>query len=199
MEDSLAFSIMKSAPYWQISSPKCAQNVCTEPRLQPLSDERLDYATASTEDNARPDIQAGGFWGSSRFVTALFDVRVFNPFSESNRACPSVSSCYRRHKQEKRRMYDQRSRQVDGASFCPLVFAATGGAAPAATVFLKRLACKLAEHRDLPYSLVMNWLRCRVCFVLTRASIMCIRGSRSRMHQPLHCPLLAASEGRIPS
>ena len=36
-------------------------NVCTEPRLQPLSDERLDYATASNEDNARADIQAGGF------------------------------------------------------------------------------------------------------------------------------------------
>ena len=63
-------------------------NVCTEPRLQPLSDERLDHATASTEDNARADIQAGGFWGSSRFETALFDVRVFNPFAESNRACP---------------------------------------------------------------------------------------------------------------
>ena len=137
--------------------------------------------------------------GSSRFETALFDVRVFNPFAESNRACPSVSSCYRRHEREKRRMYDQRIRQVDGASFCPLVFAATGGAAPAATVFLKRLACKLAEHRDLPYSLVINWLRCRVCFALTRASIMCIRGSRSRMHQPVHCPLLDASEGRIPS
>ena len=53
-------------------------NVCTEPRLQPLSDERLDHATASTEYNARADIQAGGFWGSSQFETALFDVRVFS-------------------------------------------------------------------------------------------------------------------------
>ena len=104
----------------------------TEPQLDSLTGEIFPLSTTSTADEARVDIQAGGFWGNSRFETALFDVRVFNPFTESNRSSSSTSSTYRKHERQKCRQYEQRVREVNNSSFCPLVFSSSG---PAATVF----------------------------------------------------------------
>ena len=53
-------------------------NVVTEPHLQPLSGETLQYKTANCDDNARLDIAANGFWGG-QFERSYFDVRIFNP------------------------------------------------------------------------------------------------------------------------
>ena len=52
-------------------------NVCIEPPLQPLSCESFTHASATTEDEARLDISAQGFWGN-QYQMAFFDVRVFN-------------------------------------------------------------------------------------------------------------------------
>ena len=38
-------------------------DVTTEPVLQPLTGETMQYQTAITTDDARLDIQASGFWG----------------------------------------------------------------------------------------------------------------------------------------
>ena len=58
-------------------------NVSIEPHLQPLTGEILSHYTANTEDNARLDVTACGFW-RGRFEKAFFDVRVFNPSARSN-------------------------------------------------------------------------------------------------------------------
>ena len=50
----------------------------TEPTLQPLSGETMTCATANTDDGARLDISAAGFWGGHH-QKAYFDVKVFNP------------------------------------------------------------------------------------------------------------------------
>ena len=39
-------------------------DVCIEPPLQPLTGEALAFATANTEEGARLDISAQGFWGN---------------------------------------------------------------------------------------------------------------------------------------
>ena len=127
-------------------------NVRTEPQLDSLTGEIFPLATTSTADEARVDIQAGGFWGKSHFETALFDVRVFNPFAELNQSSSSTSSTYRKREHQKHRQYEQRVREVDN----PLVFSSSGGADPAATVFLKQLASQLSQVRGIPY-----W--CRLC------------------------------------
>ena len=80
----------------------------------------------------------------------------------------------------------------------PLVFTTytSGSASPAATVVLKRLAARLAEARDLSYS--MGWLRCRLSFCLLRCAVMCFRGSRSRRTTaPDNVPNLAGSAARV--
>ena len=76
---------------------------------------------------------SNGFWGG-RFERTFFDVRVFNPHAPSNRS----TNCYRKHELEKKQKYEQRVREVEHASFTPLILSATGGMANQATVFRGR-------------------------------------------------------------
>ena len=151
-------------------------DVCIEPTLQPVTGERLSGASAITDEGARLDIAASGFWGG-RHERAFFDVRIFNPHAPSNRQ--PISTCYRKHENSKKRAYEQRVREIEHGSFTPLVLSATGGLGNAATICYKKLASMIATKHDQPYSSTMSWLRCTLSFALLRSSIQCIRGSRS--------------------
>ena len=67
----------------------------------------------------------------------------------------------------------------------------------------KRLANMISQKRQHPYPTVMGWLRCRLSFASLRSAIMCIRGSRSSFHRPVHGVALditlATTEGRVPT
>ena len=160
-----------------------------EPSLQPVTSESLNGASANRKEGARLDIVASVFWGST-FERAFFDVRVFNPLAPSN-SHSSITATYRQHEREKKHRYEQRIREIEHSSFTPLVFSTTGGLAPAATTFYKRLASVLAEKWNQPYSSTIRWLRCRLSFSILRSSIMCIRGARSSAHK-FQCQLEAA-------
>ena len=155
-------------------------DVATEPQLQQV-DRELPAGT-NVQDGARLDISASGVWGG-RFERTFFDVRVFNPLAASN-ATENLPSVYRKHETEKRRTYEARVRDIEGASFCPIVMAATGGQAPATKALVKQLASSLAEKMDLPYHKTINWLRNRMSFACIKACIMCLRGARSRHKTP---------------
>ena len=167
-------------------------NVGVEPALQPLGGERMDHRTANSEDNARLDIKADNFWNRDR-QSAFFDMRVFNPLAPSYRN-QTLTSCYRRNEQEKRRAYDQRVREIEHGSFTPLVFSASGGMGPAARVFYKKLASMSATKHNKPYSKTLSWMRCRISFSLLRSAVMCLRGSHSSRGRPA---LPAVGEGDI--
>ena len=137
-------------------------NVAIEPPLQEFSGEELLGATANRDSGARLDIVADGFWGTSR-ERSYFDVRVFNPYATSNRQS-SLSSTYRSHEKEKKRLYLQRIRDVEHSSFSPLVFSSTGGMAKEASIFYKRMASLLSEKHGQTYSTTMAWLRCVLSF-----------------------------------
>ena len=49
-----------------------------------------------------------------------------------------------------------------------------------AEVFLKRIGDSLALKWDKSYNEVMGWLRARMTFAVLRASILCLRGSRTK-------------------
>lgn len=150
-------------------------DVSVEPRLQPLNGECLPSA-ANKEDEARLDVRAKGFWNNQQ--DAFFDVRVFYPFASSYRDS-RLASVYRQHEQRKRLEYGKRVRDIERASFTPLVFTTSGGMASEATVFFKRLASMLAEKRGENYSETMGFVRCAVSFCLLRAVLSCIRSSYS--------------------
>lgn len=135
--------------------------------------------------------------GGGPFATTFFDVRVFNPYVVSSGTAPTLAARYRRHECSKKRLYEQRIREVDGGSFTPLVFSCSGGAGPSATRYLKRLASLLSEKRDIPYSSTVGWLRCRLSFALLRSSLMCLRGSRSSARRLPMDPVLACAEARM--
>ena len=100
-----------------------------------------------------------------------------NPFAPPN--VSSLPAAFKRHENVKRRAYGQRIREVEHASFTPIVLAATGGLAQEATIFYKRLAALLATKWNDEYCKVMGWLRCVLSFSVLRSAIACIRGARS--------------------
>ena len=79
-----------------------------------------------------------------RSERAFVDVRVFNPFAPSN-AASSLSTCYKKHENSKKRAYGQRIREIEHTSFTPVVMSATGGLAHEATCFYKCLASLLSH------------------------------------------------------
>ena len=153
-------------------------DVQVEPDLQEVANEVLSGQTAITTDGARLDIAASGFWGG-RYEMTFLDVRVFNPYVPSNRQT-TIDKCFRKHEMEKKRTYEQCVREIEHASFTPLVLSASGGLTKEATNFYKCLASKLAEKWTIHfYSLTMNWLRCTLSFALLRSAIQCVQGARS--------------------
>ena len=136
-------------------------------------------------------------YGVTDSVAHFFDVRVFHPFVRSNWSS-SLSGAYARHEQVKRRQYEQRVREVEMATFMPLVFSTAGGMGRAATATMKRLASLLAHKWNIKYSVAINWLRCRFTFALLRAAVMCLRGTRAHIHRSTPAPLLAVHEGHLP-
>ena len=173
-------------------------NVATEPCLQPLSGENLRLASANANDGARLDVRARGFWSVCQ--DAFFDVRVFHPNASSNRS-GKLSAVYKRHEDAKKREYGQRVLDVEHGVFTPLVLSTTGGMGREATTFYKRLADMLSSKRNLPYSTLMGWLRCKISFAILRSAVMCIRGSRSSKNHAVRDTTdiaLACSEGCVP-
>ena len=61
---------------------------------------------------ARLEIAMNGFWGRSE--RAFVDVRVLNPFAPSN-AASSLSACYKKHENTKKRAYGQKIREIEHA------------------------------------------------------------------------------------
>ena len=121
------------------------------------------------------------------------------PHAPSNRPA-SPWACYCKHEKEKRRMYEERIREVEHVSFTPLVFSATGGMGVAAEIFYKRLASLISERKEQHYGTTMARIRCCISFSLLRSAVMCIR--RSSYHHPTNptcLPVdLVATEGRVP-
>ena len=133
-------------------------NVAVEPHLQPLTGETLHGASSITQDGARLDVAADGFWGS-RFERAFFDVKVFNPYARSNQRS-TLAATYRSHENSKKRAYDKRIREVEHGTFAPLVFSCTSGMGRAATATYRRLAALISTKRNEPHSTTMGWIQC---------------------------------------
>ena len=174
----------------------CPQ-VCTEPPLQPLSGEVLEPRSANTEDNARSDVRAEGFW--SRSQHAYFDIKVFNPNSSSYRM-KKLPSLYRTHELQKRREYGDRITNIEYGSFSPLVFSSSGGMGPTASIVYRRLANLISSKHNNPYSRTILFIRCKLSFALLRSSLRCLRGSRSNSTSTVPSDInidLALSEGKV--
>ena len=137
----------------------------------------------TNREGARLDIVAENFRSRDR-QRSFFDVRVFIPLSQTYQNT-SLAQCFRKNELEKRRAYDERIREREHGSFSLLVFSTSGCMGPTATTVYKRLAAMITE-KNKTNSKTIHWLRCRLSFSLLHSAIMCLRGSRSSLHQPAH-------------
>jgi hypothetical protein len=151
---------------------KVYYDVEVEPHLQPLEGEET---LGLRGDEVRPDIRARSLW--RRCQNAFFDVRVTN----TNTPCQanlSSEQIYKQHENEKKRQYNDRIMNVEHGTFTPLIFSVNGGAGPEATKFHKHIADLISRKTSDPYSKVMAWIRCKLSFIILRACLTCVRGSR---------------------
>ena len=151
-------------------------DVSTEPMLLPTNP-NLFNSRVNTAEEARLDIAARGI--NSTFERTLFDVRVAHPFAASNVVLP-LDGLYKKHEQEKCNLYRDRVREVEKASFEPLVFLTTGGMGPQCTSTVKKLARMIAEKRQESYADIMSFIRTKLRFSLLRSVLIAIRGERGR-------------------
>ena len=157
-------------------------DVTTEPMLLTVNPNNFSTST-NTADEARLDISARGI--HSTFERTLYDVRVTHPFAVSNVDLP-LSKVYERHEKEKIRTYGDRVREVEKASFEPLVFLTTGGTGPRCNEMIQRLSHMISDKRKEPYSLVTNFIRTKLRFSLLRSVLIAIRGDcgKNSAHEP---------------
>jgi len=148
-------------------------DVATEPHLLPITGEQFPLRSTNTADDARLDISARGVWRPMDKV--LFDVRIFHPSASSNAA---VNDPFKKHEQEKKRVYNQRVIDVEKASFVPLVFSTNGTMGKEADKFHKRLATLLSIKRNVSYSEAISFIRRRLRFSILRTSLIALRGFR---------------------
>ena len=126
---SLPFNVMKSGTWQLIYLQKPTMMSALSLNFYPYG-EVFTGTSSYSQDGARLDIAANGFWGGW-FEHTFFDVRVFNSHAPSNRH----PHCYRKHELEKKHHYEQWVREVEHASFTPLVLSATGGMANEVVLF----------------------------------------------------------------
>ena len=153
------------------------RDVRLEPTLIPTTERNFTLQTTNTTDDARLDVSARGFW--IRGQRAFFDIRIFNPMAASNYT-QELKAAHKKHENEKIREYGERIREVEQGTFTPLVFTTAGGMAPRAVTFYSCLAQQLAERKQQQKSCVVAWIRCRLAFSLLRASLLCLRGTRTK-------------------
>ena len=149
-----------------------ASNVGVEPRLLPLSGEALPLRSANTDDQARLDIEAYGFWGSHN-ERALFVVRVFNPFARS-----------RLHRSALRTDAMNGPKCGSMSSGCvrssgPLSHRSSSRQPVAWPRERKKLSDLLAVQRKDNYSRTIALVRAMLNFSLLRDAIASLRGARS--------------------
>ena len=151
-------------------------DVESEPQLQPVVNKRGYAASAILNDEARLDVRARSFWREGQ--NAFFDVRITNADTASQRNT-SLSSILKKHEQEKKRGYNRRVMEVEHGTFTPLIFTTTGVMSHECSVYHKALAEKISSKRDERYEDVMRYLRIKFSYLAIKATLLCLRGSRS--------------------
>ena len=68
---------------------------------------------------------------------------------------------------------------VEHSTFAPLVFSVNGGMAKECSTFHKFVAGKIANKYGCRYEKVLSIIKCKLSFLNLRASLICLRGSRS--------------------
>ena len=87
------------------------------------------------------------------------------------------------HEQQKKRAYNHRVMEVEHGTFTPLIFTIHGTTSTECTILHNNLAEKIANKTGEEYSKVLTLIRCKLSFLILRAALLCLRGSRTVNNQ----------------
>ena len=132
--------------------------------------------SASGEHALVADLAIRGAWIPQE--EALFDIQVMDTDAESY-CTLAPGEVLRQTEVEKKRKY-RSACEERRASFTPLCMSVDGLLACEAHHFVKAVGWQLALKWETSYSQVVGWVRARLSFAILRASILCLRGSRTR-------------------
>ena len=148
-----------------------------EPALQPVPNPKIfNKKTANIRGDARLDIRTRGFWREGQ--NAFFDVRITNAECDSQ-VNSTVQSVLRKNEQDKKREYNQRVMDIEHGTFTPLVFTTSGAMGFECSKYHKTLAEKMSRKNGEKYEDVMRYIRVKVSFLVMKATLLCLRGSRT--------------------
>ena len=83
-----------------------------------------------------------------------------------------------KHEQDKKRNYNRRIMNVEHGHFTSLVFSVTGGEGNETLTFHCHLASKIALKKNERYEDVVNFIRCKLLFLILRSAVTCTKGNR---------------------
>ena len=132
------------------------------------------YTDHTTNDGKRGDVLIRGLF--QRGTDSIIDVRVTDLECKSSRNT-APDKVLKKHERQKKAKYLQACLK-QRRSFVPFVVSTDGMLGYEANNLIKRLAQKLAEKWNLPYSQVCGLVRARVSVAIARTTHMCLRGSR---------------------
>ena len=148
------------------------QEVCkdvkTEPKLIPLSGETFRLKSTNTRQDTRLDISARGVWNIMEMS--------FHDGNASNDG--PIDQVFRKHEQEKKRVYNDRIIQVEKSTFTPLVFSTSGGIGRETETLHKRLVKLISDKKGTHYCGTMSHVRRKLLFPILRTTLAAIRGFR---------------------
>ena len=105
---------------------------------------------------------------------------------------------YTLHKKEKKNQYMNRVLQLKKGSFVPLVFTTTGGMAPEAKRFIRRLAVLIATKTNEDYSQMMCNIRTRLSMDIMKSVLVAVRGVHGKEKKAWTTPISNVSFNLIP-
>ena len=109
---------------------------------------------------------------------ALFDIRIIDTDAQSYLGQSPTQVLSVAENEKKRKYLD--AAIARRAHFTPLCFSVDGVAGSEAASFLKRLTYCLSARWERSYADIMYWIRARLSFAILRATVLCVRGSRTR-------------------
>ena len=154
---------------------KVTNDVQIEPMLQPCNGFQFKKS-ANIRPDARSDVRARGFWREGQ--NAFFDIMVTNADCASQHEKP-VQTILKSHENDKKRKYNARIMEVDHGTFTPIILTIKGVMGHECRVFHKTLSQKIAEKTGEKYSEVTRMIRVKLSFLVLKAALLCVRGSRA--------------------
>ena len=148
-----------------------------EPPLQPVLNPRNYQPSANISEGARLDVRARGFWRNGQ--NAFFDVKITNANAKSQRNKP-LKTILRNSENAKKACYNQRVIDNEHGTFTPLIFTTTGVMGHECLKYHKALAERMCRKNGEKYEDTMQYIRMKTSFTVLRATLLCVRGSRSQ-------------------